>query len=73
MNQPIIKHHSLLQSILYHIFPGILIGAFYFLFRKPIETLGYPSIMSLILAIIFILIPFELGFLLIQGKKINGT
>lgn len=73
MDQPKVKQHSLLQSIIYHLFPGILIGVFYFLVRRPIEHLGYPSVMSLILAIIFILIPFELGFLLYQGKKMNGT
>jgi hypothetical protein len=73
MDHPEVKQHSLLQSIIYHLLPGILIGVFYFLVRQPIEKLGYPSVMALILAIIFILIPFELGFLLYQGKKTNGT
>lgn len=73
MDQPEHEQHSLLQSIIYHLLPGILIGIFYFLVRRPIENLGYPSVMSLILAIIFILIPFELGFLVYQGKKMNGT
>ena len=73
MTHPEVKKHSLLQSIVYHLLPGILIGVFYFLARRPVENLGYPSVMSLILAIIFILIPFELGFLLYQGKKINGS
>lgn len=73
MNQPELEQHSLLQSFIYHLLPGILIGLFYFLVRRPIENLGYPSVMALILAIIFILIPFELGFLFNQGKKRNGT
>ncbi|MBE0688100.1 MAG: CPBP family intramembrane metalloprotease, partial [Anaerolineaceae bacterium] len=73
MDQPELKQHSLLESIIYHLLPGILIGIFYFLVRRPIENLGYPSVMSLILAIIFILIPYELGFLIYQGKKMNGT
>lgn len=73
MNQPEVKQHSFFQSIIYHLFPGILIGVFYFLVRRPVENLGYPSVMSSILAIIFILIPLELGFLLYQGKKMNGT
>lgn len=73
MDQTELEQHSILQSIIYHLLPGILIGVFYFLVRRPIENLGYPSVMSLILAIIFILIPFELGYLLYQGKKMNGT
>jgi hypothetical protein len=73
MGHPEVKQHSLLQSIIYHLLPGILIGVFYFLVRQPIENLGYPSVMGLIMAIIFILIPFELGFLLYQAKKTNGT
>ncbi|MDO9085213.1 MAG: CPBP family glutamic-type intramembrane protease [Anaerolineaceae bacterium] len=73
MDHPEVKQHSLLQSIIYHLLPGILIGVFYFLVRQPIENLGYPSVMGLIMAIIFILIPFELGFLLYQAKKTNGT
>jgi len=73
MDHPEVKQHSLSQSMIYHLLPGILIGVFYFLVRQPIEKLGYPSVMALMLAIIFILIPFELGFLLYQGKKTNGT
>jgi len=66
------KTHTIGQSIILHIFPGILIGGFYFLIQQPIQELGYPSIFTLMLAIAFVLVPVELGYLLIQAKKSQG-
>jgi len=68
-----VEQHTIGQSIVLHLLPGILIGAFYFAIAQPIRNLGYPSFAALILAAIVILIPFELGFLLYQGKKKNGA
>jgi hypothetical protein len=61
-----------MRSIIFHLLPGILVGAFYFLARQSIAHMGYPSIFALLLAIAFVLIPVELGFLLYQGKKKTG-
>ncbi len=33
---------------------------------------GYPTLMALLLCILFILIPIELGILYYQGRKRNG-
>ncbi len=71
-NQQHIEKHTLLQSILLHLIPGILIGIFYFLIRQPLQNVGYPSIFGLILGIIFVLVPVELGYLLFKGKKTTG-
>ncbi len=71
-NQSDIEKHSLLQSILLHMLPGILTGCFYFLVRQPVLAKGYPPIFALVLAGAFILIPVELGYLLYQGKKKTG-
>jgi len=60
------------QSIFLHLFPGILIGGFYFLVRQPVQELGYPSIFTLMLAIAFVLVPLELGYLLNKGKQKTG-
>jgi len=68
-----VEQHTIGQSIVYHLLPGILTGAFYFAIAQPIRNLGYPSLAALILAVIVILIPFELGFLLYQGKRKNGS
>ena len=70
---PEITQHTIGQSIGLHLLPGILTGAFYYVIAQPIRNLGYPSMVAMILAIIVILIPFELGFLLYQGKKKNGV
>lgn len=72
MHQDQTEEHSTIQSILLHIFPGILTGCFYFLVRQPVINRGYPSVFALILAIALILIPVELGYLLYQGKKKTG-
>jgi membrane protease YdiL (CAAX protease family) len=72
MKQDQIEKHSATQSIILHLLPGILVGCFYFLARQPVANLGYPSIFALLLAFAFILIPVELGYLFVQGKKKTG-
>jgi membrane protease YdiL (CAAX protease family) len=63
---------SLWNTIILHLIPGALITAFFFLTAPVLIQAGFPPILSLYLAILLILIPFELGFLLYQGKKLNG-
>jgi membrane protease YdiL (CAAX protease family) len=72
MKQDQIEKHSTTQSVILHLLPGILIGCFYLLARQPVVNMGYPSVIALILAYAFILIPVELGYLLYQGKKKTG-
>ena len=72
MKQNQIEKYSTAQSVIFHLLPGILVGCFYFLALKPVAKMGYPSIFAQFLAFAFILVPFELGFLLVQGKKKNG-
>jgi membrane protease YdiL (CAAX protease family) len=67
-----IEKHSQTQSLILHLLPGILVGAFYFLARQPVANIGYPSIFALLLAFAFVLVPFELGYLFYQGKKKTG-
>jgi membrane protease YdiL (CAAX protease family) len=72
MKQNQIEKHSTAQSVILHLFPGILVGCFYLLIRQPVANMGYPSIVALLLAYAFILIPVELGYLLYKGKKKTG-
>ncbi len=72
MNQDQIEKHSISQSVFLHLLPGILVGCFYFLALKPVAKMGYPSFFALLLAFAVILVPLELGFLLVQGKKESG-
>jgi len=71
-NQQKIEKHTIVQSIILHLYPGILMGVFYFLIRQPVQDFGYPSIFALMLAIIFVTLPVELGYLLIKGKQATG-
>jgi len=72
MKQDQTEEHSTIQSVILHLFPGILVGCFYFLARKPVTNLGFPSIFALYLAFALVLVPVELGFLLVQGKRKTG-
>lgn len=64
-----IREHSLLKSIILHLLPGILIGIFYYTITPIVILHGFPSLMALNLSGLFILIPFELGFLLYHKQK----
>jgi uncharacterized protein len=72
MNQNQIKKHSTIQSVLLHLLPGIMVGCFYFFARQPVAAMGYPSLFALLLAFACVLVPGELGYLLVQGKKKTG-
>jgi uncharacterized protein len=67
-----IQKHTLLESLLYHLVPGVLIGAGYFLLAPLVQRAGYPSVMALILTAILILVPVQMGVLLWQGKRRTG-
>jgi membrane protease YdiL (CAAX protease family) len=72
MKQDQNEKHSVTQSLILHLLPGILVGCFYFLARQPVANMGYPSIFALLLAFALVLVPVELGYLLVQGKKKTG-
>ena len=67
-----LRKHNLIESLVYHFLPGLLIGAGYYLSVPAILKVGYPSVMALILSPIVVLIPVELGVLFHQGKQRNG-
>lgn len=71
MNETL-KHHGVWQMLGLHLIPGALITVFFFLITPAVMRAGFPPYMAIMLAILFILIPFELGFLFYQGKKLNG-
>ena len=64
-----IKEHTMVQSIFWHLFPGILGGIIYFLTIDLVKDLGYPSIAALILSGMLIIVPIELGTLIYQSRK----
>jgi len=70
-SNPSVEQHTFGKSLLLHLLPGFLIGFCYFVLIPVLRQRGYPSIMALMCAIPLILLPFELGWLLYEGKRIN--
>jgi membrane protease YdiL (CAAX protease family) len=68
-----IRQQPILQSITLHLLPGVLTTLVYIIATPFLNSLGYPSNFPFLLAGLFVLVPFELGFLFYQGKKRNGT
>jgi len=68
-----IPQQPLWQSIILHLLPGALITILFVIATPTLNSLGYPSNFAFLLLGLFILVPFELGFLFYQGKKRNGT
>ena len=63
------QKHTFTQSIALHLMPGILGGIMYFAIAQTVTNNGYPSITALMLALAFVLTPFEVIYLLRQAKK----
>jgi uncharacterized protein len=60
--------HSLRRSILLHLMPGAAL----FAFVVVAATLGMPAVLALLGGIALVIVPFELGYLLYQGRKKSG-
>lgn len=67
-----VEQHSLGQSVLLHLLPGFLTAGGYFALIPFFRQQGYPSMMAFMCAVVVILIPAELGYLLYEGKKKNS-
>ena len=67
-----IHPHSIWQSIILHLLPGVLLLVFFVLAVPFVKSLGLPLRFASILGVLLVLIPFELGVLFYDGKKRNG-
>jgi len=67
-----VEQHSLVKSIILHLLSGVLILVFFVIAAPLAERMRAPAILAFLFAITFVLIPFQLGYLLYQGKKRNG-
>jgi membrane protease YdiL (CAAX protease family) len=56
-----------------HLLPGALTTILFIIAAPALNSLGYPSNFAFLLLGLFVLVPFELGFLFYQGKKRNGA
>ena len=68
----VIKQYPTLQLIVLHLVPGIIATAVFVLTVPLVSARGYPSIIALYLPMILTVILVELGYLLVQGQRMNG-
>jgi membrane protease YdiL (CAAX protease family) len=67
-----VEQHSIKLSAFLHLAPGVLILLFYVALAPIAMGLGYPPILAIMIGNVFILLFFELGDLLWQGRRRNG-
>lgn len=68
----LLNDHSLALSTVLHLVPGILIVTVYWYIGLPIaESIGYPSLFGLLIAGVFVLLPWEYGILIYLGIRRN--
>ena len=67
-----IQQHALGKSFLLHIAPGILVTVAFLVLKPILEPTGYPPLLAFLLAILLVDMPFMLGVMLSEGKKLNG-
>ncbi len=67
-----VTQHSIPQTLLLHLLPGVLITIGFVLLGPWLQQMHMPLYMAILLPILFILIPFELGLLYYLGYRRNG-
>jgi membrane protease YdiL (CAAX protease family) len=63
--------HALGTSFLLHITPGMLVTAAFLALKPLLDTSGYPPLRAFLLAIVLIDVPFMIGVMLTEGKRLN--
>lgn len=66
-----IKQHTILQTILLHLLPGVLITITFVLLGPWLKQNHMPPILALLIPILIVLIPFELGWIIFLGFRRN--
>jgi hypothetical protein len=66
------EQHSLARSILLHLLPGVLLLAWFLITGPLAEKMDAPPFLALMVGAAVIIVPFELGWLLYQGRRRNG-
>jgi membrane protease YdiL (CAAX protease family) len=67
-----LPEHSIPRSILLHLLPGAFLALVYILTAPLFMEAGWPAFTAFLLAIVLVLVPFELGVLLFLGYQKNG-
>ena len=65
----IYEQHSVARTLVLHLLPGALILVFFVAVAPLLRGIGFPPVMAVDLAASFVLIPFELGYLIYQARR----
>lgn len=68
-----VLQQSIPKSAALHLLPGALTTLLYMIAAPHFNSYGYPSNLAFLLGALAVLVPFELGFLLYQGRRRNGV
>jgi membrane protease YdiL (CAAX protease family) len=67
-----LDQHSLGKSFLLHLTPGVLVTTAFLILKPLLDSSGFPPLLAFLLAVLLVDIPFMLGVMLNEGKKLNG-
>jgi uncharacterized protein len=67
------EQHPLPLSIALHLLPGALLTVFIVLAAPLVRAAGFPSVFALFVGIPLVIVPCELGVLLVHAKRTTGT
>ncbi len=65
--------HSLPRSLTLHLLPGALVTLFFALMGPFLESMRAPAFLAVFLGIGLIIVPMELGWLLLEARRRNGS
>lgn len=66
------EQHSVARTVVLHLLPGLLLLAFYVAALPVVRALGFPSLMAIFLGIVFVVVPFQMGYLVYRARR-DGT
>ena len=68
-----VQQHTIAQSIALHLLPGLLFLPIFLIAGKFTDSLVLPKYLApILISFGLVIIPFELGYLFHEGKKLNG-
>jgi uncharacterized protein len=73
VDRPLPPQHPLPLSILLHLFPGAALTVFIVFAAPTVVGLGFPVVFALFAGIGLVIVPLELGYLLLHARRTTGT
>lgn len=67
-----LQHHTLARILGLHLLPGVLATAVYVVVAPWLMRLGFPALLAAYVVVPGVVIPCELGYLLVQARRAHG-